>query len=192
MKEYKPTLKLVKNKWYVSMTVPFELHSLLSKQIRLSTGTNDKNEAQKRLPELAIQLKKKISDAMKKNEFETLKLEVLSIAKKLNRQDLIKENDLNKESLISILEKLSEADTHYSKHLGTFKVSNLQKFIKENVPKKNFIDRNTVKKEVLRAQNLLSKKRSIILNYWQKNGYKLIPGTVKKANELISLILINS
>ena len=30
MKEYKPTLKLVKNKWYVSMTVPFELHSLLS------------------------------------------------------------------------------------------------------------------------------------------------------------------
>ena len=66
MKEYKPTLKLVKNKWYVSMTVPFELHNLLSKQIRLSTGTNDKNEAQKRLPELAIQLKKKISDAIKK------------------------------------------------------------------------------------------------------------------------------
>ena len=125
------------------MTVPFELHNLLSKQIRLSTGTNDKNEAQKRLPELAIQLKKKISDAIKKNEFETLKLEVLLIAKKLNRQDLIKENDLNKESLISILEKLSEADTHYSKHLGTFKVSNLQKFIKENVPKNNFIDRNT-------------------------------------------------
>ena len=41
MKDYKPTLKLVKNKWYVSMTVPFELRDILTKQIRLSTGTSD-------------------------------------------------------------------------------------------------------------------------------------------------------
>ena len=63
MKDYKPTLKLVKNKWYVGMTVPFELRYILTNQIRLSTSTSDKNEALKRLPELAIELKKKISIA---------------------------------------------------------------------------------------------------------------------------------
>ncbi len=55
MKDYKPTLKLVKNKWYVSMTVPFELRNILTNQVRLSTGTSDKNEALKRSPEIAIE-----------------------------------------------------------------------------------------------------------------------------------------
>ena len=59
MKDYKPTLKLVKNKWYVSMTVPFELRYILTNQIRLSTNTSNKNEALKRLHELAIELKKR-------------------------------------------------------------------------------------------------------------------------------------
>ena len=63
MKEYKATLNPVKGKWYVCMTVPEEMRHLLNSQIKLSTGTSDKNEAQKRLPELAIKLKQKIADA---------------------------------------------------------------------------------------------------------------------------------
>ena len=73
MKDYKPTLKLVKNKWYVSMTVPFELRDILTNQVRLSTGTSDKNEALKRSPELAIELKNKISDAVEQLKIEILK-----------------------------------------------------------------------------------------------------------------------
>jgi len=96
MKNYKPTLKLVKNKWYVSMTVPFELRYLLTNQIRLSTSTSDKNEAAKLLPELAIKLKNKISNANKLKEIDDLKEKVLSIAKKLNRQDSININTLDK------------------------------------------------------------------------------------------------
>ena len=110
MKDYKPTLKLVKNKWYVSMTVPFELRDILTKQIRLSTGTSDKNEALKRLPELAIELKQKISDAIEQLKTEALKEKVLSIATKLNRQDSININNLDKPSLITLLERLSEEE----------------------------------------------------------------------------------
>ena len=83
MKDYKPTLKLVKNKWYVSMTVPFELRYILTNQIRLSTSTSDKNEATKQLPELAIQLKNKISNAVEQLRIDLLKEKVFSIADKL-------------------------------------------------------------------------------------------------------------
>ena len=110
MKNYKPTLKLVKNKWYVSMTVPFELRYLLTNQIRLSTGTSDKNEALKRLPELAIELKQKITDAIEQLKTDVLKEKVLSIATKLNRQDSININTLDKTSLITLLEELSEEE----------------------------------------------------------------------------------
>ncbi|MCH1559709.1 MAG: hypothetical protein L7T23_06090, partial [Alphaproteobacteria bacterium] len=60
------------------MTVPFELRYLLTNQIRLSTSTSDKNEALKRLPELAIELKNKISDANQQKEIDDLKEKVLS------------------------------------------------------------------------------------------------------------------
>ena len=89
MKQCKPSLKLVKGKWYVGMTVPEEIRSVLGAQQRLSTGTSDKNEAQKRLPELAMQLSQKLIDAKDKLEAEALKGEVLAIAHNLNRQNAI-------------------------------------------------------------------------------------------------------
>ena len=85
MKEYKATLNPVKGKWYVCMTVPEEVRHLLNSQIKLSTGTSDKNEAQKRLPELAIKLKKKIADAKSIIDVGELKNEVKAIAANLNR-----------------------------------------------------------------------------------------------------------
>ena len=143
MKDYKPTLKLVKNKWYVSMTVPFELRDILTNQVRLSTGTSDKNEALKRSPELAIELKNKISDAVEQLKIETLKEKVLSIAKKLNRQDSINVNTLDKHSLIALLEELSEAGRNEKINFGTFNVKNLRLDIEKNNLSRNRIDRNT-------------------------------------------------
>ena len=47
VKEYKATLTPAKGKCYVCMTVPEEVRHLLNSQIKLSTGTSDKNEALK-------------------------------------------------------------------------------------------------------------------------------------------------
>ena len=108
------------------MTVPFELRDILTNQVRLSTGTSDKNEALKRSPELAIELKNKISDAVEQLKIETLKEKVLSIAKKLNRQNSINVNTLDKHSLIALLEELSEAGRNEKINFGTFNVKNLR------------------------------------------------------------------
>ena len=161
MKDYKPTLKLVKNKWYVSMTVPFELRDILTNQVRLSTGTSDKNEALKRSPELAIELKNKISDAVEQLKIETLKEKVLSIAKKLNRQDSINVNTLDKHSLIALLEELSEAGRNEKINFGTFNVKNLRLDIEKNNLSRNGIDRNTRENEVRKAKQLLTEIKGV-------------------------------
>jgi len=156
MKEYKPTLKLVKNKWYVSMTVPFELRYILTNQIRLSTSTSDKNEALKRLPKLAIELKQKITDAIEQLETDALKEKVLSIATKLNRQDSIKINSFDKSSLITLLEELSEEDGFEAINVGTFNVKNLKlDFKRSNLTRKS-IDGDVRANEVSKAKQLLT------------------------------------
>ena len=156
MKDYKPTLKLVKNKWYVSMTVPFELRYLLTNQIRLSTSTSDKNEAFIRFPKLAIELKKKITDAIEQLKTDTLKEKVLSIATKLNRQDSIKINSFDKSSLITLLEELSEEDGFEAINVGTFNVKNLKlDFKRSNLTRKS-IDGDVRANEVSKAKQLLT------------------------------------
>jgi hypothetical protein len=52
LKEYKATIRAVKGKLYVCMTVPEELRHILTGQIKRSTGTTDRGEAEKRLPDL--------------------------------------------------------------------------------------------------------------------------------------------
>ena len=126
MKDYKPTLKLVKNKWYVSMTVPFELRYILTNQIRLSTSTSDKNEALKRLPELAIELKKKISNAVEQLQIDNLKEKVFSIAKNLNKHESLDLDTLDKSSLITLLEELTKVDGYDVKNIGKFNVKNFK------------------------------------------------------------------
>ena len=155
MKEYKPTLKLVKNKWYVSMTVPFELRYILTNQIRLSTGTSDKNEALKRLPELAIELKKKISNVIEHNEINLLKEKVISIAKKLKKEDSINVNKLDKSSLIETLEMLSKVDGSINIHVGTFKLNQIKPNSGRNIDHIKRVHPDIRKKEVLKAKKLL-------------------------------------
>jgi len=177
MKNYKPTLKLVKNKWYVSMTVPFELRYLLTNQIRLSTSTSDKNEAAKLLPELAIKLKNKISNANKLKEIDDLKEKVLSIAKKLNRQDSINVNTLDKTSLISLLEELSEEDGMEVINIGTFNVQNLKLDLeRRNLPRKR-INKDIRKNELNKAKQLLTEIKGAnnsfkkLADEWEKVNY---------------------
>ena len=155
MKDYKPTLKLVKNKWYVSMTVPFELRYILTNQIRLSTGTSDKNEALKRLPELAIELKKKISNVIEHNEINLLKEKVISIAKKLKKEDSINVNKLDKSSLIETLEMLSKVDGSINIHVGTFKLNQIKPNSGRNIDHIKRVHPDIRKKEVLKAKKLL-------------------------------------
>ena len=176
MKDYKPTLKLVKNKWYISMTVPFELRDILTNQVRLSTSTSDKNEALKRLPELAIELKKKITDAIEQLKTDALKEKVFSIATKLNRQDSININTLDKPSLITLLEELSEEDGVEVINVGTFNVKNLKLDLeRSNLPKKR-IDRDVRANEVSKAKQLLTEIKGAnnsfkkLADEWEKNN----------------------
>jgi len=177
MKDYKPTLKLVKNKWYVSMTVPFELRDMLTNQIRLSTGTSDKNQALKHLPELAIELKSKISDAVEQLEINTLKQKVFSIATKLNKQDSVNVNTMDKHSLIALLEDLSEAGRNEIINLGTFNVKNLKLDLEKRGLSRNRIDKNTRENEVRKAKQLLTEIKGV------NNSFKQLADEWLKANK---------
>ena len=157
MKHYKPTLKYLhgKGKWYVGMTVPEEVRHILGGQIRLSTGTSDKNEAQKRLPELAIQLYQKIIDAKDRLEADVLKGEVLEIAHNLNRENEINVENLNKDAMIALLHNLTTSQNNDIVPVGKFDVSNL---IPKGKPYKSpfkRIDSKVRQQEVWRAKRLL-------------------------------------
>ena len=156
MKDYKPTLKLVKNKWYVSMTVPFELRYILTNQIRLSTSTSDKNEALKRLPELAIELKKKISNAFEQLQIDNLKAKVFSIAKNLNKHESLDLDTLDKSSLITLLEELTNVDGYDVKNIGKFNVKNFKLSLEKESLSIKRIDKKTRENEALKAKQLLT------------------------------------
>jgi hypothetical protein len=157
MKHYKPTLKLVKNKWYVSMTVPFELRYLLTNQIRLSTSTSDKNEALKRFPELASKLKNKISNAAEQLKINSLKEKVFSIANKLNRKDLVNIDNLDKEGLIYLLKELSNEDGTEIINVGTYNVKNFKRDKNEMDSPRKRLDKTIIEEEeTIKAKQILT------------------------------------
>lgn len=157
MKQYKPTLKLVKGKWYVGMTVPEEVRSVLGAQQRLSTGTSDRNEAQKRLPELAIQLNQKMVDAKDRLEADALKGEVLEIAHNLNRQNEINVDNLDKAALIALLHNFTTSQNNDVVPVGTFNVGNLVARGKPHKSPFKRIDPKMRQSEVGKARRLPTK-----------------------------------
>jgi len=157
MKEYKPTLKLVKGKWYVGMTVPEEVRHILGEQIRLSTSTSDRNVAQKRLPELAIELKQKILKAKDQFDAEALREEVLSIAARLNRQVAVDMTQLDKPALIAFLHSLTTAQNSDEVSVGRFAVKNLKRHLETHSKPVSRIDAKTRQEEVARAKRLLTR-----------------------------------
>ena len=155
MKEYKATLTPAKGKWYVCMTVPEEVRHLLNSQIKLSTGTSDKNEAQKRLPELAIKLKQKITDAKATLENGELKKEVKSIAANLNRSKEFDIENASTSQLIDILHQLSTSEVLDVFHQGRYQLSNLKQHLSSHSPTVRRLDSQTRKSEVKRVKSLL-------------------------------------
>ena len=155
MKEYKATLNTVKGKWYVCMTVPEEMRHLLNSQIKLSTGTSDKNEAQKRLPELAIKLKQKIADAKAILDADELRKEVKAIATRLNRSAEFDIDNANTSQLIGILQKLSTSEMQDVIHQGKYHLSNLKQHLSAHRPSVRRLDRQTRNDEVKRVKSLL-------------------------------------
>ena len=135
MKEYKPTLTAAKGKWYVSMTVPEELRQQLGGQIKLSTGTNDKNEAQKRLPALAVKLKQKIDDAASHLKNNELKNGLMEIASKLGRVNEFNFNDNSTENLTFIAHELKSSQYQDKVSIGNFNLKNIRTKAKSNLPK---------------------------------------------------------
>ena len=125
LKEYKATIRRVKGKLYVCMTVPEELRHILTGQIKRSTGTTDLGEAEKRLPELAMQLKRMIHDAKSALDSQSLRDEARELAINLKRE---KEFDLEAagpEDLTQILRQLLSSENYDITHIGKVDVSKM-------------------------------------------------------------------
>ena len=132
MKEYKATIRPVKGKLYVCMTVPEELRHILTGQIKRSTGTTDWGEAEKRLPELAMQLKQMIRDAKSELDSQSLRNEVVKLATNLKRE---KEFDLDAagpEQLTQILRQLLSSENYDITHIGKVDVSKVFQGLKRS------------------------------------------------------------
>jgi integrase len=125
LKEYKATIREVKGKLYVCMTVPEELRHILTGQIKRSTGTTDRGEAEKRLPELAMQLKQMFRDAKSELDSQSLRNEVIQLARSLKRE---KEFDLDAagpEQLTQIHRHLLSSENYDIAHIGKVDVSKI-------------------------------------------------------------------
>lgn len=125
LKEYKATIRPVKGKLYVCMTVPEELRHILTGQTNRSTETTDRGEAEKRLPELAMQLKPMIRDAKIELDSQSLRNEVLQLAANLKRE---KEFDLDAagpEQLTQIFRQLLSSENYNIAHIGKIDASKI-------------------------------------------------------------------
>lgn len=156
MKEYKATLSRVKGKWYICMTVPEEVRHLLNSQIKQSTGTSDKNEAQKRLPDIAIKLKQKITDAKASLDSNELKEEIKLIAAKLNRSREFDVDSANANQLAGILRELLESEKYDFQYVGKYQLPNLKKHLSAHSrPPVKRLDPQTRNEQVKRVKMLL-------------------------------------
>jgi len=154
VKTYAPTLKKVKGNWYVSMTVPEELRGQLGGQLRRSTGTSDKNEANKRLPEIALQIQTEISKAEKELKLVRFLAEVSDIARKLDRYDEFDFKNADEISLNEIANELTKISNIKRRGIGSFNVKHL---VENSKPRQQFFKRtdpSVQKKAIQRAREL--------------------------------------
>ena len=155
MKEYKATIRAVKGKLYVCMTVPEELRHILTGQIKRSTGTTDWGEAEKRLPELAMQLKQMIRDAKSELDSQSLRNEVVQLARNLKRE---KEFDLDAagpEQLTQILRQLLSSENYDIAHIGKVDVSKIIQGRQRSSPQFSRPDKETRASSIKEVRRLL-------------------------------------
>ena len=125
MKEYKATIRSVKGRLYVCMTVPEELRHILTGQIKRSTGTTDWDEAERRLPELAMQLRQMVSDAKSALDSQSLRDEVRELAINLKREKEFDLEGAGPEKLVQILRQLLLSENYDITHIGKFNSKSL-------------------------------------------------------------------
>ncbi len=155
MKEYKATIRPVKGKLYVCMTVPEELRHILTGQIKRSTGTTDRGEAEKRLQELAMQLKQMIRDAKNELDSQSLRNEVIKLATNLKRE---KEFDLDAagpEQLTQILRQLLSSENYDIAFIGKVDVSKIIQGRQRSSPQFPRPDKETRTSSIKEVKRLL-------------------------------------
>ena len=138
---------------------------MLNSQIKLSTGTSDKNEAQKRLPELAIKLKKKIADAKAILDAGELKNEVKAIAANLNRSKEFDIDNATDSQLIEILQRLSTSETQDVTYIGKYYLANLKQHLSANSPAVERLDPKTRQDAVKRIKALLRQQTASLNSF---------------------------
>ena len=115
----------MKGRLYVCMTVPEELRHILTGQIKRSTGTTDWDEAERRLPELAMQLRQMVRDAKSALDSQSLRDEVRELAINLKREKEFDLEEAGPERLVQILRQLLLSENYDINHIGKFNLKPL-------------------------------------------------------------------
>lgn len=155
MKTYKATIRPVKGKLYVCMTVPSELRGILGGQIRKSTGTTDRAEAERRLPEIGMQLNQTIQRAKSDLDNHALRDEIKAIAFSLNRAKEFDIDNANQDQLVEILRQLLLSEKYDVTHIGKFNVTHLSRGRGDSYSTPKKIDAQTRATSVNKVKHLL-------------------------------------
>ncbi|MGC6498031.1 MAG: DUF6538 domain-containing protein, partial [Candidatus Puniceispirillaceae bacterium] len=145
----------MKGKLYVCMTVPEELRHILTGQIKRSTGTTDRGEAEKRLPELAMQLKQMICDAKRKLDSQSLRNEVIQLATNLKREKEFDLDTAGPEQLTQILRQLLSSDNYDISHIGKVDLSKIIRGRQRSSPQFPRPDKETRASSIKEVRRLL-------------------------------------
>ena len=155
MKEYKATIRSVKGRLYVCMTVPEELRHILTGQIKRSTGTTDWDEAERRLPELAMQLRQLVSDTKSALDSQSLRDEVRELAINLKREKEFDLEGAGPEKLVQILRQLLLSENYDITHIGKFNLKSLLQDQQRLPAKFNRTDKETRASSIKKVRRLL-------------------------------------
>ena len=145
----------MKGKLYICMTVPEELRHILTGQIKRSTGTTDRGEAEKRLPELAMQLKQMICDAKRKLDSQSLRNEVIQLATNLKREKEFDLDTAGPEQLTQILRQLLSSDNYDISHIGKVDLSKIIRGRQRSSPQFPRPDKETRASSIKEVRRLL-------------------------------------
>ena len=115
----------MKGRLYVCMTVPLELRHIFTGQIKRSAGTTDWDEAERRLPELAMQLRQMVRDAKSALDSQSLRDEVRELAINLKREKEFDLEEAGLERLVQILRQLLLSENYDITHIGKVNLKSL-------------------------------------------------------------------
>ena len=137
------------------MTVPVELRHILTGQIKRSAGTTDWDEAERRLPELAMQLRQMVRDAKSALDSQSLRDEVRELAINLKREKEFDLEGAGPEKLVQILRQLLLSENYDITQIGKFNLKSLLQDQQRLPAKFNRIDKETRASSIKKVRRLL-------------------------------------